>query len=46
MTDILCLDCSHVRETTEEYPTLATCEECGSWNLAYKKHAEEQFNEL
>lgn len=44
--DILCLDCGHVRETTEEYPTLATCESCGSHNIAYKDNAEEQLNEL
>lgn len=46
MTDILCLDCGHVRETTEENPTLVTCEGCGSWNLSYKNHAEEQLNDL
>lgn len=45
-TDILCLDCGHVRETTEENPTLASCESCGSYDVAYKNHAEEQLNEL
>jgi predicted nucleic acid-binding Zn-ribbon protein len=46
MTDILCLECGHVRETTEANPELTTCQNCGSWDLAYKKHAEEQFNDL
>jgi Zn finger protein HypA/HybF involved in hydrogenase expression len=35
MTDIKCKDCGHVRETTEEYPTLAYCHECDSDNLKY-----------
>lgn len=34
-TNIECEDCGHVRETTEENPTLVTCAECGSWNLRY-----------
>jgi len=34
-TSIQCGDCGHIRETTEEYPTLANCEECGSYNLRY-----------
>lgn len=46
MTDIKCLDCGHVRETTEENPKLATCEACGSYNIAYKDHADEQLNDL
>jgi Zn finger protein HypA/HybF involved in hydrogenase expression len=46
MTDIKCLDCDHVRETTEEFPTLATCENCGSWNVAYKDHADDQLTAL
>lgn len=40
MTDILCRDCGHVRETTEQNPTLATCEECGSWELEYTNRSE------
>ena len=34
-TWIKCEDCQHVRETTEKYPTLVNCEECGSYNLRY-----------
>jgi ribosomal protein S27E len=34
-TNIECEDCGHVRETTEENPTLVTCDSCGSWNLRY-----------
>ena len=35
MTDIKCTDCGHIRETTERYPTLVACRECGSLNLDY-----------
>jgi len=35
MTDIECVECGHVRETTEENPTLASCENCGSYRLRY-----------
>jgi len=35
MTDIECNDCGHVRETTEEHPTLVACVECGSPNIEY-----------
>lgn len=34
-TAIVCQDCGHVRPTTEEYPTLVSCQSCGSSNLAY-----------
>lgn len=34
-TDIVCGDCGHVRETTEKFPTLVTCESCGSDNIRY-----------
>jgi len=34
-TAIECGDCGHVRQTTEEHPTLVNCEECGSHNLRY-----------
>lgn len=46
MTDIRCLDCDHIRETTEENPELTSCENCGSYNLAYDKYAREQWNDL
>lgn len=35
MTDIECKDCGHIRETTEEYPTLVACAQCGSPRLEY-----------
>jgi hypothetical protein len=34
-TNIKCEDCGHIRETTEENPTLVNCESCGSYNLQY-----------
>lgn len=34
-TAIECEDCGHVRETTEENPTLVSCKSCGSWKLRY-----------
>ena len=34
-TWIKCEDCQHVRETSEKYPTLVNCKECGSYNLRY-----------
>jgi len=41
-TTIQCEDCGHVRQTTEENPTLVTCEECGSYNLRYSDTANDQ----
>lgn len=35
MTDIECNDCGHVRETTEDYPTLVCCNQCGSGDVEY-----------
>jgi ribosomal protein S27E len=34
---IECTECGHVRQTTETYPTLVTCEECGSHSLRYQR---------
>lgn len=36
-TTIVCEDCGHERPTTEENPTLATCHNCGGWNLSYRE---------
>jgi hypothetical protein len=36
-TNIVCNECGHVRETTEENPTLASCENCGSYELDYQE---------
>lgn len=36
-TAIRCESCGHVRETTEEYPTLTSCGVCGSHNVRYDK---------
>lgn len=36
MTDIVCNDCGHVRETTEEYPTMVVCRNCESYDLEYQ----------
>ena len=35
MTDVECVECGHVRETTEETPTLVACRNCGSFRLRY-----------
>jgi len=34
--NIVCNHCGHVRATTEEHPTLVTCDECGSPELEYQ----------
>jgi hypothetical protein len=36
-TSIVCGECGFVRPTTEENPTLASCRECGSFNLEYQE---------
>lgn len=36
-TTIVCDDCGYERPTTEQNPTLATCQDCGSYNLSYKE---------
>ena len=33
---IVCMACGHRRQTTEENPTLASCEKCGSYDLRYE----------
>lgn len=35
-TAIVCDDCGHVRQTTEEYPTLVSCQSCGSHKVRYQ----------
>lgn len=39
-TAIVCEDCGHVRQTTEDNPTLVNCQSCGSYNLRYQEGAE------
>ncbi|GAA0200413.1 hypothetical protein ACFFQF_01030 [Haladaptatus pallidirubidus] len=34
-TSIVCGFCGHVRPTTEKFPTLVSCEACGSSNVRY-----------
>lgn len=39
-TDLVCNSCGHVRETTEENPTIVACEECGSYDLEYRRESD------